>query len=65
MEDLVATTVHKTEQTLSTKMAVKKFRKDAKAFTEKATSSKEEARRTLIKLGTHTRSGNLKKPYRE
>jgi hypothetical protein len=43
---------------------VKRFQKAAKAFTRRATRSKQAARETLIAEGIYTRSGRLSKNYR-
>ncbi len=40
-----------------------RFRKQARTYARKATSSEEAARSTLISLGIHTKSGKLSKKY--
>jgi len=44
--------------------ALDRFRKAAKAFTARATQSRETARQVLISEGIYTKSGKLAKSYR-
>jgi hypothetical protein len=44
--------------------ALVRFRKAAKAFTTRATQSRETARQVLISEGIYTKSGKLAKNYR-
>jgi hypothetical protein len=49
---------------LNTPQAVEWFRKAAKAFTRRATATRETARQVLIDEGIYTKSGKLSKNYR-
>jgi len=49
---------------LSSRAAVDRFRKEAAAFTARATRSKKAARDILIAEGIYTKSGQLAKHYR-
>ena len=48
-----------------TQLQIKEYLKNAETITKKATSSKAAARKFLIKAGFFTKSGKLKKEYRE
>lgn len=49
--------------TVTTAKDVERFRKAADAYTARVTKTKESARKALVKLGTHTKSGKLTKNY--
>ncbi len=52
------------ESDLSSPASVEAFRKAAKAFTDTATRTREEAQHALVSAGFRTPTGRLKKPYR-
>jgi hypothetical protein len=49
---------------IGSREALDRFRKAAKAFTSRATRSRETARQVLISEGIYTKSGRLAKNYR-
>src|SRR5438132_14100917 len=49
---------------LTSQEALDRFRKAAKAFTTRATKSREVARQVLVSEGIYTKSGRLAKNYR-
>lgn len=49
--------------TVNTAKDVERFRKVADAYTARVTKSKESARKALVDLGIHTKSGKLTKNY--
>jgi hypothetical protein len=49
---------------IGSREALDRFRKAAKAFTARATQSRETARQVLISEGIYTKSGKLSKNYR-
>jgi len=49
---------------IGSREALDRFRKAAKAFTTRATQSRETARQVLISEGIYTKSGKLAKNYR-
>jgi len=49
---------------LSSRAALERFRKAAKAFDKRVNRSPEAARRELISVGIYTKSGKLSKNYR-
>ena len=49
---------------IGSRAALDRFRKAAKAFTARATQSRETARQVLIAEGIYTKSGKLAQSYR-
>jgi hypothetical protein len=49
---------------IGSREALDRFRKAAKAFTTRATQSRETARQVLVSEGIYTKSGKLAKNYR-
>ncbi|MGA3028696.1 MAG: hypothetical protein ABSF98_28460 [Bryobacteraceae bacterium] len=49
---------------IGSREALDRFRKAAKAFTTRATQSRETARQVLVSEGIYTRSGKLARNYR-
>lgn len=49
---------------IGSREALDRFRKAAKAFTTRATQTRETARQVLISEGIYTKSGKLSKNYR-
>ena len=49
---------------IGSREALDRFRRAAKAFTARATQSRETARQVLISEGIYTKSGKLAKKYR-
>lgn len=53
-----------TTTTVNTKRDATNFRKAAKAYVANAGRSQQSARTTLVRLGTHTKSGRVAKNYK-
>lgn len=49
---------------IATKQEADRFRKAADSYVARAAASKKSARKTLVALGIHTRSGRLTKRYK-